>query len=325
MLSALFASRQGTGIGELNRLPPRGDEQKLAAALAVMPPRQKKIDREEEEPERDGLGIDEAVERIIEAVGVSNAFEGFETTSREFETLFAGATAAQLEQLRFHKNPSIALTAAWEKVRLTIPRLPARDRIRLDTQRFLGYVEGRLGVPVPEIWGNVVAGAEAGNRSGARFRQPDDLRYDDTGYGRATPGISVTRRGNSLFLKSGEVSVPLPIEVRARLPSDMSVHLNEEEGYVAVPYSMVAAPFPLFRIDPQSGKVLWRAELWGCGFSPIVTGPGHYHWVGLVRQKDLLIVFGVGTLAAYVEGFAVTDGSNIFRFTTSYSVLYPYK
>ncbi|MEX2558579.1 MAG: hypothetical protein WD403_01635 [Pirellulales bacterium] len=287
-----------------------------------MPPRQEDDDRAGEEATREALDVEKQVERIIEAISASKPPPEFETLFREFDTLLTGGTAAELEQLRFHKNLSIALSAAWEDVRVAIRRSPPGTPVDLGTARFLGYVEGRLGVPVPEIWGNVVAGARAQDRGLANFKRPDRLPYHDTGYGRAAPGISVTRRGNSLFLKSGDVLVPLPLDVRKQLPNDMSVQLGQQEGYVAVSDSMLASSFPLFRIDPQSGEILWKTEVWGSGFTPIQSGPGpFYHWVGLVREKEWLIVFGVDRHAAYIEGFAVADGSNVFRFTTAYSLI----
>ncbi|MEX0712665.1 MAG: hypothetical protein WD278_09965 [Pirellulales bacterium] len=299
----------------LSNVTCRPDKSERAATGAVMPPRQEDDDRDVEEATRDALDVEKQVDRIIEAISASKPPLEFETLFREFDTLLAGGTAAELEQLRFHKNLSIALSAAWEEVRLAIRRLPRGTPVDLGTARFLGYVEGRLGVPVPEIWGNVVAGARAQDRGLAKFKRPD------TGYGRAAPGISVTRRGNSLFLQSGDVLVPLPLDVRKQLPNDMSVQLGQQEGYVAVSDSMLASSFPLFRIDPQSGEILWKTEVWGSGFTPIQSGVGFYHWVGLVREKELLIVFGVDFHAAYIEGFAVADGSNVFRFTTAYSFI----
>jgi hypothetical protein len=110
------------------------------------------------------------------------------------DTLVENASDADLGILRFHSHDGVALTATWSlfvrgvRVQQRAPTDPPRGA-RLDSfecSRFLGFLEGRLGVDVPIEWGQCLARGVRWDSGDCRFRP---LR--NTPYQRRTAGLSV--------------------------------------------------------------------------------------------------------------------------------------
>src|SRR5437867_3623978 len=73
--------------------------------------------------------------------------------------LFAIATDQELAELRKRSDDGIALRAAWEAFRRTLPISDQEDTPNLDERRlhrFLGFTEARLRVSAPEWWEHAV-------------------------------------------------------------------------------------------------------------------------------------------------------------------------
>jgi hypothetical protein len=79
---------------------------------------------------------------------------------------------------------------------------------------------------------------------------------------------------------------------------------------VAEPNAMGGFPYTV-KCD---GK--WEAKVWAAGRTTL--GGVGYHRVSMVPAGETLFIFGAESHGAYLEAFAINDGTSQFRFSTSY-------
>ena len=86
--------------------------------------------------------------------------------AKAYEKACETASKEELDRLKTCRQSGIAIRAAWEEIRRTIPAdTPRREstnrRINSEAmQRFLGFVEGRLPVRLPWWWKDAMARAD---------------------------------------------------------------------------------------------------------------------------------------------------------------------
>ena len=251
-----------------------------------------------------------------------------------YEALLEEASPDDLLSLRAGIHDSISLQVAWKQaLRHTFDERPKRAQrrgMRLDRgelHRFLGFVEGRTRVAVPEWWKNVVLRARAFNRDSFHFPAEQHLRYEKTTFGPyAPPGTAIEEHGQNVVLRAGGESFTIPAAVLDQNPGcsvDFSALVTAERWYLAL-HGSNGGEFPLFCIDRESGKVLWKASVWANGTVLVYSGifrAGERHGdhaVTIKAQGDRIVVFGAEGISAYVEAFKADNGENLLRFCTSY-------
>jgi hypothetical protein len=262
-----------------------------------------------------------------------------------YQALFRKTGPDDLAKLRTHQNDGIALQAAWQEVALTVPKNEQKKQVRPDRQKlvwFLGFLEGRLYVQAPQWWaerlldtrawrrGNIFPGAglhDTSNDAGiiqlirsmtTRRNSDRTIRLRRPEY--ADHGSRLRNIAGKTVLAIGEESIPLQDELLRKLNSgelyyDISALPSSKCIYVAV-HDDIGYPYPLACLDRVSGKIIWKSEVcgtwWGIGMGI------HFMNIAIVQQDNRVIVFGSGDTGMHVEGFRVDDGSNLFRFSTSY-------
>jgi hypothetical protein len=262
-----------------------------------------------------------------------------------YQTLFRKIGPDDLAKLRMHQNDGIALQAAWQEVALTVPEKEPKKAVRPDPQKlawFLGFLEGRLHVQAPQWWavclldtranrrGNMYSGASIKDTSGdsgtsrptrdmtSKTNTDQTIRLRHPEY--AEPGVRLQNVSGRTVLVIGLESIPLPDELlhksnSGELFDHISVLASTNCVYVAV-HDDVGFPYKLACLDRVSGKIIWKSDVWGTwwGFGSGV----HIMIVAIVELDNRVIVFGWGSTGMNVEGFCADDGSNLFRFSTSY-------
>lgn len=240
-----------------------------------------------------------------------------------YRRLFAQAGAAAF---RHDADVGIALQANWELHAVPVRRQPPPERRSawgLDPsrlQRFLGYLEGRIGTGVPGWWETGLLNADF--YPSTHLACPaDKLRYEKTQAGILVPrGTKVAAAGADLAVTVGTATAAIP---RFCFAESMrhSVHLDPEMCFVAI-YSDSGYPFVLRRVDLASRAIAWQAEVWAVrtGFS---SGSEGAHSVELKRNGKQMLVFGAESHGTYLEAFDVRTGDCDFRFCTSYWFQFP--
>ncbi len=240
-------------------------------------------------------------------------------TARGYAALFKRVGPDGVRALKNHKHPQIAIRAAWEEIRLTLPEKNQARVVQVDPHRlhrFLGFLEGRLAVSVPEWWQDAVVGAKAHHRNNVYFGFPPIDRDVGEGFW-GPPGTSVAKQDGRLLLKAGTESVPLPAAVpESPLYMHASASFTADACYLAN-HSFCGMGYTLFRLDSASGRVLWEASVWADGVIDGYDGV-HFHRVSVVVEARRVMVFGASSAGIYVEAFNTKDGDVLFRFSSVY-------
>lgn len=261
--------------------------------------------------------------------------------SAAFRSLLDECSPEFLSRLKTHPNAGVALQAAWESVRRTLPAEAAMrtdgspDAVAMDRrqlQRFLGFAEARFRLVLPEWWDNTVATGYAFDRDTLAFsvcerlkpyhriQVDQDDRVSDV---LVSNGWEVSRSNNGdLVVMKAEQSCRIPrrIEdhVKRERPIDAIACCVDEGQCVVAFHAEFGGGYPIFVLDCASSALIWSAEVWGGSPVPGASGRGHTQLVTIVVRNEIVYVFGVTDFGAYIEGFGVADGQSVLRFSTSY-------
>jgi hypothetical protein len=246
-----------------------------------------------------------------------------------FRALFKELGQEGVRRLKAHPHDGVALRAAWEEVSESVQASSrGRDLDGPKLQRFLGFLEGRLHINAPSWWEKYFLSAQAYHRENIFFSIPDQAfpysRFQAVGVGTglsAPKGASLVKGADGLIYKSEQGSLVVPAEAldleKVRGPIDsLSAGADTKRWYLAV-HGTRGHGYPLLGVDRETGKVIWRADVWATPLSAMYTGYG-YHFVTVVPHGDRVIVFGMANDVAYVEGFRAGTGECLFRTGTSY-------
>jgi hypothetical protein len=269
--------------------------------------------------------------------------------------VFAKASEDRLKELKSNRADSIALYAAWEELARDFRRYKTSDtKLKPGKERFLGFLEGRLGVSLPRWWEETIDKSSATFQDGRpSFHVPGcnappwESAYRPTGIGvrkwglkvtKSADGLGGTARGKPELIESelraareatftleeggvrvrvGHESAILPAKVLEESRMDLADVLLEK----GVCFLALHTDYPLgfTLICCQAGRgVLWESDGWGPACGPIYGVI--YNRLGVVAKEDRVVVFGAEPLAVYIEAFDRKTGKNLFRFCSEYGL-----
>jgi hypothetical protein len=255
--------------------------------------------------------VERRVEAVLQAKQPSHA-EG------AYRALFKAAGTAGLSNLKLYRHDSIAIQAAWEEVELTVPEMEGPTVFRPDKDKlgqFLGFLEGRARVKVPKWWEQMVLDARANRRRNIYRGQPEEPPYHDAGMDHlwAPKNTTLRREDDKVVLRVDAEFVTVPEELLKR-ERNISALIRPDRYYL-VEHGNWGHPSELICIDRASSKILWKAEVWGTRWGS-VSGQSQ-EWVAVTEQNNRVVVFGASG-GVNVEAFNADDGTNLFRFSSSY-------
>jgi hypothetical protein len=250
-----------------------------------------------------------------------------------FRALYQELGTEGVRRLKAHPHDGVALRAAWEEVRQSVPeKAQANSRGKdLDgptAQRYLGFLEGRLRVNAPPWWQKYFLAAQAYHRENIFFSIPYESwpysKFQSVGTDRllsVPKGASLVKGAEGLVYKSEQGSLVVPSDAvdseKVRGPIDsLCASADSHRWYLAV-HGSRGMGYPLFGINRATGKVAWQSSVWAAATSAVYTGRG-YHFVAVVPHADKVLVFGMANDVAYVEGFRAETGECLFRIGTTY-------
>lgn len=261
------------------------------------------------------------------------------TLNEVYNRLVRNAPSGKLREIRAGDDIGIALQAAWEEVRREsrIPHTVEDDyvrRCRIDrsrVERFVAFMEGRLSIRVPVWWEellqrSLLSAAANGNVDLSVSPKKHGLYYvNEVAIGTEDDDViwvpnridSISRDSENLTISVGEHELVVPRLLRD--PWGLNVASVGKHRWIVAMHSNGHPGFPLLCIDADTQNELWRADVWG-EFPIFKSGAGFFHWVDFSPRNESVYVFGALNNAFYVEGFSLSDGQNLFRFSTSYCV-----
>jgi hypothetical protein len=243
-----------------------------------------------------------------------------------YRILFKKVGADGVQALLTHKSDTIALRAAWEEVKLTVPEKEPPSTIHPDRHKlhwFIGFLEGRVRVKTPQWWVDAVVESKASSRDNFRPGMRQKQMYHATGLDSVKAPLNTTleAKEGKLLLRIANESVSLPAELLhksddGKFDDDcVSAILTRSRCYFAV-HDDVGYPYRLACIDRSSGNVKWKTDVWGSWIGGF--GGQGYSWITVTEQEDRIIVFGVAVMGFHVEGFRADNGGNLFRVSNSF-------
>ena len=274
-----------------------------------------------------------------------------------YRTLLDGASGQSIATLKTHAQDRIALPAAWEQVRRTFPKVAQMSKdgygkaVKVDqsvVQRFIGFLEGRLKLKLPKWWESRMADAYAFDRETLGLKSawsydrkttrltfsiqqtPDhrtEFRFPSYHAPErrllATRGFKISSREADLVVSKGSLICIIPKELlktaeKEHSTHSMSCYMDKDRCIVGfLPED--CNPYKVFCLDRKSSKLLWSATIWNSvAVVPGRTGRGFTHLASMLVQDKTLYVFGTEDFSMYIEAFRVEDGTNLFRFNTTY-------
>jgi len=281
------------------------------------------------------------IQRVLEAGS------GLEI-SAAYRDLFAAVGVEGLAELKRSPHDSIAIQAAWEEVLMTIPATDGAEAYRPDAQvlqRFIGFLEGRGRVTLPDWWAKVFLNVRAHDRGNVfslwpgeehkfdpnaiafEFNGKRELRLSDPYEGTDVPFFVLASRGTRVTDEDGRVTISAA-DRKVEVPEELvdrgdhgtlfccfSTVFTAEQCYVAV-HRDVGYPFTVACLNLADGTLKWKTEAWGTWWG-FATGI-HQTRVAVTVQDDRLAVFGEAGTGYHVEAFDIGTGANLFRFSTGY-------
>jgi hypothetical protein len=245
---------------------------------------------------------------------------------QRYRVLFDAVSIDALRQLKADPHDSIALQAAWEEVQLSLPEKDQQQPTPVQPaklERFLGFLEGRGRVEIPHWWENALREVRSRGRDHKVFCLSHVLAFQrgkSTGLRITTEeGVSLSKENGTIKLRVGKESLVMPREliIEDRVLDrydDLSVLISGQHWYVAM-YDTVGCKYPLVCLENKTGKMLWQAVVWGTWWWE--SSGLHSQRVTLSKQDERVVVFGASNTGAHVEAFRASDGTNLFRVSTT--------
>ena len=90
--------------------------------------------------------------------------------SHAVQEFFRDKSLDEVMRLKTNDDDNLAVFAAWEQMRRSIPKTDQMNRIDMvSASRFLGFVEGRFGIQTPAFWDDAILFSRA--------RSPRDISF----------------------------------------------------------------------------------------------------------------------------------------------------
>lgn len=193
--------------------------------------------------------------------------------------------------------------------------------------RFVGFVEGRLRLELPRSWQReLVAARYYGRRHLAIPTKLDDEPYVWSEAGWARPphlGLRKTQTGLQVVSEQGTCNIRTETIAKARadysaIIENLNILMVSDRRCIVALHDDLWTPYPIYCLEPRSGDIVWQSEVWA--EVPVirgVSGPTP-HWIDIRRCGNRVYIFGTCLFSMYIEAFALDDGDNEVRFSTSY-------
>jgi hypothetical protein len=258
-----------------------------------------------------------------------------------YRTILEHASESKLRELRKAKSLPLALGAAWKAaLQSCAGDRNSPSRATFAFSRFVGFVDGRLPIELPEWWERTVAGAVLMGKEGDSVL----VQREPTPMARAPNIPQVPKYPEMIALPQGwsASQIPAGLELRMQktwvaipmaIPKDasgwrteldyfgmLSALIDGDSAYVVIGTGDAYRPELLAKVSRRAGKVLWERRIWTGGdlTGIALSGPhGRVHVVESKMGRDgNVYVFGATVFGAYIESFSATDGTPQLRFCT---------
>lgn len=263
---------------------------------------------------------------------------------QQLSGMLAKADVTELHQMKRHANFGVALQAAWtqwvdDRRGLLFER--SQKQIRDGITRWMGFVEGQLGVAPPERWCDYLKTGFRINNDYSLAKDPtrmhpiffDSSKDEKENVFNVLPGltsstrISATRSGSRVIFRLGNDT-----KWEVDLASLEHVPLNADDGFEScsvdwyvdenheaiVLRGMGLSMYSIVIRSRSKPEISWSSFGGGGDNIGARCGAGHDHIVYITANKDIIYVFGRSNCCVYVDGYDVQRKTRVGRFSSSF-------
>jgi hypothetical protein len=268
--------------------------------------------------------LDPAVARLVTQIaGATSADEA----AKGYVQLFKSPNRQLIRQLKGLPEDGVALRAAWEEVLLDAKFPKDKVNPKLDqpiaVARFLGFIEGRLRLSLPDWWEEAVEAAFLGGCGRVVPGVPKPWPYHVVPFRDWTIGMplgqSIQENDKAVVLKSGDETAAVSavfVKEHFGKPECLSILIDKDRSFVAY-HNDFGYSFSLLCLDRKSGNLIWKATVWDWANDLGTSGPWYDH-VAVVGNDQRVFVIGCGVSCFYIEAFERASGKSIIRFANWY-------
>ena len=226
--------------------------------------------------------------------------------------IFKNASAIELDRLILHDDPTIAMTAGWERVRRNVA-VANQDRTPINAEaisRFFGLVEGLNKVPIPSAWETVLRSGETNSQGQIVFRYPlQQLKATSRQI------LKPQRDRDQITVEKDGCVITVALQKDERV-YEVAFLRDEQTVYLAMYYDAPAF-YRILAVDVGTSEIKWSSQVWANPLMINYIGRG-IHVVELSLAGQQLAVFGCAGPEAYLEVFEKSSGGCVARFNTRY-------
>jgi hypothetical protein len=246
------------------------------------------------------------------------------------------ADSDNLQTLMFGADEGSAVRAAWEQVRRRLAKDIAADSHRdpkgtlfKGVSGFVGFLEGRLRVPVPRWWASelerarTVKADEAAyfyDQAAGEFIFGPRAMSDRFGI---VPAIKRSETGELIATWSGGNLRLAAKDIPEEKFFDSVTGVVYRDRCLIVQYSNDSFPpltLAIYCVDLRSSQITWTRKAVFDARPPRAHSHSgaSIHGVALVSRDDVVFVFGMELSMIYIESVRLTDGRAVMRFSDMY-------
>ena len=248
-----------------------------------------------------------------------------------YKGVFQLSNDDELSRLTRGKDKSLAIQAAWEKVRRTVPVEKGESRYRPDPKvinEFLIVLESKCQVEIPGWWRDIVSDCQTWERDSIFFSSKTKhvhfhRRLDSI----ACPiDASVKKVDDDLVYRSGKHQIPIPNGLldnsRDKWWGNYSICFDDQNTYVAKP-DEYGYEHNVVCLDRNSGTLKWHVLGYGhAGLEIAPSGPGpgveDFHYSIIPLDNNRVAIFGSSWFGFYFQVFDSDDGTTLAHFSSNY-------
>jgi hypothetical protein len=280
---------------------------------------------------QDSQPLDAKTRQLVEKIAKASSVKDAALANK---ALFKTKDRNLIRRLKNVSEKGIAIRAAWEEVAFSGLKKDVRkifDREEpclavnpLAAARFIGFVEGKLGIQLPSWWEEAVRAAATWERDEPIYPgKPKETPYhyfDLDGHQIGLPKtMTLEKKGEGILIRTAKESMVLSRAIAKEIWTSsltLSGSLSKERCILAF-HNDIGCSFQLVCLDRTSGKKLWESTVWDSRQAGGGTGiPQEY--VSVLDNGQSVFVFGSSDRCFFIEAFDSKTGRNQFRFASRY-------
>lgn len=259
-----------------------------------------------------------------------------ETKGDALKKLFETTGKKGLSELMKDNDLGIALQAGWESHKRIVKRpVPINSRVDdiydpTDLRAFLKFLKEKTKCPIPDWWNEDLVDVDVvpGRLHTFRGLAKQPALADGVAGGKVVKGAELFQRGGTVTYSLGKNSIDFPKEtfgLDRNIPQYVAfTAIWTEKISVVTAYDLLGGmQFKVAGFESVSGKAIWNSSIWSVNRT--ILDAAAPHRIELVACKNCFYVFGEEPHGMYIESFDLATGKCLFRFSTSYWMMFSEK